>query len=741
MNAEQQAFVEKIFDDSTSVADLRWKDSFRTQPVLQDIINNKDKITSSLIAAKFGWFFVNFALGEEGRKMTTTNEVYDVIINRCVKYATSAESIENVALQKHATTPESIQHVAFAIGSITYDNPLGRRLFSTPETVSAFNYALQKYATTVESIESVGRAMALICFNNPDGQRLFSTPETVAALKTALQKYATKAESVQSVAIAIASICVSSLSAAVRYICTDNPAGLKLFATNEFISALKNVEKYATTADSKAELNDCLKLLAPVASPSQDSLKIQGNDAFNAKRYDEAIGHYTKAIAVDPNAEACSAIYSNRAACYQALGRFAGALQDAEDCIRVKPSWCKGHYRKGLAYDALGKLDKAVSAFEDALKTDPGNEDVQKCLANTRSRMENYLKQNPQQQNNNNNNQSGAAVASNNNINTSEAVAANVPVQNQQHQNANNNNNNHKMNSLQQTYVKNVLDSSTPVDDRDWNDSLRTQDALQQIINNKSKITSPLIAAKVGWFFASFAETDEGRKMATTNEVYDVIISHCAKHATTTESVQYVGNAIATICYNNSDGQRLFSTPETAFGLNNALEKFATTSESVEKVGLTIATICDDNPVGRRLFSSPETVSAFNNALQKYATSSDSVQSVGYAIAHISANNSDGQRLFSTPETAFGLNNALEKYAKTAESVEHVAIAIANITANNPDGQRLFTTPETVASLNNALQKYAMTAESVANVCLRHRIHHLQQPRRNAPLLHSGNSF
>ncbi len=172
-----------------------------------------------------------------------------------------------------------------------------------------------------------------ICHDNPDGQRLFSTPETVSALKTALQKYATTAES------------VGNLSKVVYTLCTDNPAGLKLFATNEFVSALKNAEKYATTPSPKKDLNDCLKLL----SSSQDSIKIQGNDAFNAKRYDEAIGHYTRAIAVDPNAEACSAIYSNRAMCYQLLGRFAEALQDTEDCIRVKPSWFKGHYRKGVA--------------------------------------------------------------------------------------------------------------------------------------------------------------------------------------------------------------------------------------------------------------------------------------------------------------------------------------------------------------------------------------------------------
>jgi hypothetical protein len=93
-------------------------------------------------------------------------------------------------------------------------------------------------------------AIAHICFDNPDGQRLFSTPETVSAFNNALQKHATDAARVWSVFWAA------------KKICTDNPAGLKLFATNDFISALKNVEKYATTYASKTTLNGfCLKLL------------------------------------------------------------------------------------------------------------------------------------------------------------------------------------------------------------------------------------------------------------------------------------------------------------------------------------------------------------------------------------------------------------------------------------------------------------------------------------------------
>jgi hypothetical protein len=123
-------------------------------------------------------------------------------------------------------------------------------------------------------------------------------------------------------------------------------------------------------------------------------------------------------------------------------------------------------------------------------------------------------------------------------------------------------------------FINRIFNSSTSANELVWSDSFRTQELLEEIINNKLKITSPLIAAKVGWFFWKFASTDEARKTATTNEVYDAIINHSAKHTTTAESVQRVALAIGNITANNPDGQRLFTTLETLLPLVDALEKF-----------------------------------------------------------------------------------------------------------------------------------------------------------------------
>lgn len=117
---------------------------------------------------------------------------------------------------------------------------------------------------------------------------------------------------------------------------------------------------------------------------SLETYKTQGNEMFKAKRYDEAIAAYTKAVNCDPNSEAAAAVYSNRAASYSALNRQIEALQDADNCIRVKPAWLKGHFRKGAALESLGRLDEAVRAFDDALKTEPQNEEVQDRLNSIR---------------------------------------------------------------------------------------------------------------------------------------------------------------------------------------------------------------------------------------------------------------------------------------------------------------------------------------------------------------------
>jgi stress-induced-phosphoprotein 1 len=120
---------------------------------------------------------------------------------------------------------------------------------------------------------------------------------------------------------------------------------------------------------------------------SAEQFKAKGNDAFKAKNYREAIDWYTKAIDLDPASEAAGALYSNRAASWTGLGDHNKALADGELCVRVRPDWLKGHFRKGVALEALNRLDEAQKAFQDALKTEPNNAEVQEKLQVLNSRI------------------------------------------------------------------------------------------------------------------------------------------------------------------------------------------------------------------------------------------------------------------------------------------------------------------------------------------------------------------
>jgi hypothetical protein len=56
-------------------------------------------------------------------------------------------------------------------------------------------------------------------------------------------------------------------------LCEGDPVGLKLFATNEFIAALKRVEKFvATNEEAKTQLESALKLLQDSLERSTTSL-------------------------------------------------------------------------------------------------------------------------------------------------------------------------------------------------------------------------------------------------------------------------------------------------------------------------------------------------------------------------------------------------------------------------------------------------------------------------------------
>ena len=100
-------------------------------------------------------------------------------------------------------------------------------------------------------------------------------------------------------------------------------------------------------------------------------LKDEGNAAFTAGNWLNALGLFTRAIEMDYTDHV---FYSNRSGANLKLLRTRDAVSDANQCIALKPNWAKGYSRLGAALLADMQPEEAVQAFKKGLNMDPKNE-------------------------------------------------------------------------------------------------------------------------------------------------------------------------------------------------------------------------------------------------------------------------------------------------------------------------------------------------------------------------------
>lgn len=121
-----------------------------------------------------------------------------------------------------------------------------------------------------------------------------------------------------------------------------------------------------------------------MSNKAADQQKEKGNEEFKKGNYEKAIEYYTYATEMDPTNHV---FYTNRAMCYAAMKKWDKSLRDAETSLKYKKDWEKGHYRRGMALQNLGRLQEAVAAFQECVKLAPATGDFQKALDAAKKEM------------------------------------------------------------------------------------------------------------------------------------------------------------------------------------------------------------------------------------------------------------------------------------------------------------------------------------------------------------------
>lgn len=119
-------------------------------------------------------------------------------------------------------------------------------------------------------------------------------------------------------------------------------------------------------------------------SEKANELKAQGNAAFQAGKFEDAVALFTQAIELNPSDHV---FYSNRSGAYASLKQYEKALEDATTCVSLKPNWAKGYQRKGLAEFYLEDIAAAIETYKKGLEIEPGNAQLKEGLESAEAKL------------------------------------------------------------------------------------------------------------------------------------------------------------------------------------------------------------------------------------------------------------------------------------------------------------------------------------------------------------------
>ncbi|KAM0884693.1 hypothetical protein ACQ4PT_030826 [Festuca glaucescens] len=162
--------------------------------------------------------------------------------------------------------------------------------------------------------------------------------------------------------------------------CTNPETPLAIATTNGLTECAEYLLEVATNVnvpvkqDTDVKTSEHPRKARLKSNGAKARLKSNGAKAVQENDYAAASKFYTEAIKLDP---AHAVLYSNRSLCHLKCDEAYDALHDANACIRLKPDWNKGYYRKGAALMSLLEYKEASDAFLAGVKLKPENKEME----------------------------------------------------------------------------------------------------------------------------------------------------------------------------------------------------------------------------------------------------------------------------------------------------------------------------------------------------------------------------
>jgi DnaJ family protein C protein 7 len=169
--------------------------------------------------------------------------------------------------------------------------------------------------------------------------------------------------------------------------------GRALYAQGENEKAITHFRQAASCDPDFAKAKEYMRMVRKL-----EKLKEEGNAAFKAGRFPEAIKTYSEALEVDPtNKNTNSKILQNRALCASRLKKWTDAVADCDKALELDPSYTKARKTRAKALGEGGNWEEAVREYKAIHEENPAEPNIAKDIRNAelelkKSKRKDYYK-------------------------------------------------------------------------------------------------------------------------------------------------------------------------------------------------------------------------------------------------------------------------------------------------------------------------------------------------------------